>query len=220
VRYRVEDLASHAGVSVDTVRYYQARGLLAPPTREGRIAWYDGTHADRLAEIKRLSAEGFSLSQIEALAAGDDPLLRALVQGRGGDLDLDRRSLAVRAGVDENIVALAVEVGLLHPIEVDGHERFSSEAVDMLSAARAVLDAGVDLEAFAALAVRHAEHTEEVVNEAIALFRDLMERNHVDRRDAVVLIDTLVPHVVGLVASHFRQTLLARASDALIESDS
>ena len=37
---RVEDLARAADVSVDTIRFYQKRRLLPPPTRKGRIAWY------------------------------------------------------------------------------------------------------------------------------------------------------------------------------------
>jgi DNA-binding transcriptional MerR regulator len=217
VRYRVEELAVESDVSVDTIRYYQARGLLRPPQREGRIAWYGTGHLDRLEQIRRLSAEGFSLAQIEALDSDDDPLLHSLVARRRGDADLDRATLAARAGADEGIVALAVEVGLLHAIEVDDGERFHADAVEMLRAAQQVIEAGIDLEGFAALAVRHAEHTEEVVNEAIVLFRDLMERNDVDRAGAVATLEALVPQVVTLVASHFHQTLLARATDALVE---
>ena len=37
---RVEQLSARAEVSVDTIRYYQSKGLLDPPRREGRIAWY------------------------------------------------------------------------------------------------------------------------------------------------------------------------------------
>ncbi|MDQ3981976.1 MAG: MerR family DNA-binding transcriptional regulator, partial [Actinomycetota bacterium] len=33
MRYRVDELAARAGVSVDTVRFYQARGLLPQPER-------------------------------------------------------------------------------------------------------------------------------------------------------------------------------------------
>ncbi len=41
---RVEDLARAADVSVDTIRFYQKRRLLPPPTRRGRIAWYGPQH--------------------------------------------------------------------------------------------------------------------------------------------------------------------------------
>jgi DNA-binding transcriptional MerR regulator len=41
---RVEQLAAAADTSVDTIRYYQARGLLPAPTRKGRVAWYSQDH--------------------------------------------------------------------------------------------------------------------------------------------------------------------------------
>ncbi len=40
MRYRVDELAAQCGVSVDTVRFYQAKGLLQPGQREGRVSWY------------------------------------------------------------------------------------------------------------------------------------------------------------------------------------
>ena len=42
--YRVEKLAAVAGVRVDTLRFYQARGILPAPRREGRIALYGDDH--------------------------------------------------------------------------------------------------------------------------------------------------------------------------------
>ena len=53
-RWRVEDLAGRADVSVDTIRFYQKRRLLPPPIREGRVAWYGAEHLDRLARIREL----------------------------------------------------------------------------------------------------------------------------------------------------------------------
>jgi len=58
VRYRVEQLAAVCEVSVDTVRYYQSRSLLPQPEREGRVAWYDELHADR---IRRIAPDGVDL---------------------------------------------------------------------------------------------------------------------------------------------------------------
>ena len=55
-RWRVEDLAGRADVSVDTIRFYQKRRLLAPPLREGRVAWYGTEHLERLAPDPRTAA--------------------------------------------------------------------------------------------------------------------------------------------------------------------
>src|SRR3954447_24932284 len=68
---RVEDLARAADVSVDTIRFYQKRRLLPPPTRQGRIAWYGPQHAERLARIRELQQRGFSLSLIRRLLDGE-----------------------------------------------------------------------------------------------------------------------------------------------------
>ena len=67
---RVEELARRADVSVDTIRFYQKRQLLPPPERVGRIAWYDDEHVSRLARIKELQRDGFSLAVIRRLVAG------------------------------------------------------------------------------------------------------------------------------------------------------
>ena len=44
---RIDDLAREAGTTVRNVRAYQDRGLLAPPRREGRVAWYGEGHLVR-----------------------------------------------------------------------------------------------------------------------------------------------------------------------------
>ena len=69
--YRVEALAAKADVSVDTVRFYQSRGLLPPPRREGRVAWYGDEHVERLARIRRLQARGLNLVTIKRLLDGE-----------------------------------------------------------------------------------------------------------------------------------------------------
>ena len=65
MRYRVEQLAAACDVSVDTVRYYQTRGLLPPPAREGRVAWYGDRHAERIREVRELRRRGLTLAAIE-----------------------------------------------------------------------------------------------------------------------------------------------------------
>jgi DNA-binding transcriptional MerR regulator len=67
--YRMEELAEVAGLPVRTVRYYRERGLIAPPRREGRIAWYTGHHLARLRTITALLDRGHTLNGIADLAA-------------------------------------------------------------------------------------------------------------------------------------------------------
>ncbi|RDG34777.1 MerR family transcriptional regulator [Streptomyces corynorhini] len=63
------ELAREAGITVRTVRFYRERGLIQPPRREGRIAWYDGSHLARLRTIAALLERGHTLNGIAHLAA-------------------------------------------------------------------------------------------------------------------------------------------------------
>ena len=63
----VDQVAAAAGLGIDTVRYYQRLGLIPAPIRKGRRAAYHEDHVARLAEIRRLADDGFTLAQIGAL---------------------------------------------------------------------------------------------------------------------------------------------------------
>jgi MerR family mercuric resistance operon transcriptional regulator len=70
--FTIARLAKAADVGVETVRYYQRRGLIAvPKARSAAFRTYDQTHLDRLRFIKRAQAAGFSLEEIAELLALD-----------------------------------------------------------------------------------------------------------------------------------------------------
>lgn len=69
----VEELADAVGVTVRTVRYYQAEGLLPPPTRVGRSARYGPEHVERLALIGGLQERGLRLTAIRDVLAESAP---------------------------------------------------------------------------------------------------------------------------------------------------
>ena len=61
-------LAKRAGVSIDTVRYYEKSGLLAPQTRlASGYRRYGDRQLARLRFIRRAQELGFSLNDINAL---------------------------------------------------------------------------------------------------------------------------------------------------------
>lgn len=64
-------LAASAGVGVETLRFYQRKGLLETPQPKGKIRYYDETHLRRLTFIKRAQAAGFTLKEIEQLLCMD-----------------------------------------------------------------------------------------------------------------------------------------------------
>lgn len=69
----IGQFALAGGVNVETVRYYQRRGLLDTPTRlSGSIARYSQTELTRLRFIKRAQSLGFSLDEVMSLLSLDD----------------------------------------------------------------------------------------------------------------------------------------------------
>jgi MerR family transcriptional regulator, mercuric resistance operon regulatory protein len=64
-------LATAGGVGVETIRFYQRRGLLGTPTREGGFRRYGMEDVRRLRFIRKAQAAGFTLEQIAELLALD-----------------------------------------------------------------------------------------------------------------------------------------------------
>jgi DNA-binding transcriptional MerR regulator len=63
----IDELAHEFQLPVSTLRMYQHRGLLPPPERRGRIAYYGDDHVDRLRMLITLQERGFSLAAIKEL---------------------------------------------------------------------------------------------------------------------------------------------------------
>lgn len=68
VNLAIGRLAAAAGVHVETIRFYQRRGLLVPPARPlGGIRRYGAGHLRRLQFIRRAQSVGFTLEEISEL---------------------------------------------------------------------------------------------------------------------------------------------------------
>ncbi|MDQ3079644.1 MAG: MerR family transcriptional regulator [Pseudomonadota bacterium] len=68
-------LAIAGGIGVETIRFYQRKGLLAQPTRESGIRRYGSEDLRRLRFIRHAQAAGFTLDEIKDLLmldAGED----------------------------------------------------------------------------------------------------------------------------------------------------
>ena len=126
---RVEELSRRTELSVDTIRFYQKRGLLPPPAREGRIAWYGAEHLERVERIRELQAQGFTLAVARRvldgeLDASDAPLAlevsRAVVEEAEPLELLTLDDLAQRSGVPVSLLVAIGKEGFLVPRRVDG----------------------------------------------------------------------------------------------------
>ena len=67
----ISGLARSAGVNVETVRYYQRRGLIETPPRGAGVRRYGAQDVRRLGFIRSAQAAGFTLDQIGELLALD-----------------------------------------------------------------------------------------------------------------------------------------------------
>ncbi len=66
-------VAAGAGVNVETIRFYQRRGLLAEPTRRyGQIRRYAARDVARVKFVKAAQRLGFSLEEIGGLLRLED----------------------------------------------------------------------------------------------------------------------------------------------------
>jgi len=71
----VGKLAAAGGVGVETIRFYQRRGLLETPSRDDGIRRYGSEDVRRLRFIRQAQSAGFTLEEIReliALDAGED----------------------------------------------------------------------------------------------------------------------------------------------------
>jgi len=97
---RIGEIAAQAAVNVQTLRYYERRGLLPPPPRRGSgYRDYDATATERVRFIRHAQGLGFTLEEIGELLA-----LR--VDGGAACPDVERRARATIARVDQQLVAL------------------------------------------------------------------------------------------------------------------
>lgn len=66
----IGQLAKNAGVNIETIRYYERRGLIPePPRRESGYRQYGPDFVVRIQFIKRAQELGFSLNEIAELLA-------------------------------------------------------------------------------------------------------------------------------------------------------
>lgn len=107
----IGQLAKQAGVAIDTVRYYERNGLLAPA---GRLASgyrrYGKVEVMRLRFIRRAKSLGFSLDDVRTLLALSDERDIAKVRLTAANKrdEIDQRIVELqrmRAGLDNLIAA-------------------------------------------------------------------------------------------------------------------
>lgn len=225
MEYRIEQLARTAGVAVDTIRFYQGKGLLSAPRREGRVTWYGDSHVERLKRIKELQQQGFTLTVIQRFLAGEledsDEALVAAVTRPAAPAALTRAELAERSGVPEPLLANIEQAGLLVPIEGGEDPLYPADDLEAIAAGMKLLAAGVPVGALMELGKEHAAAVDRTAREAVDLFdRYVRERiqseggtTEAAERRLLETFNELLEASGTLVRHHFQRTLLRAARE-------
>jgi DNA-binding transcriptional MerR regulator len=228
MRYRVEQLAAACDVSVDTVRYYQSRGLLPQPEREGRVAWYGPEHVERIRQIRDLQRKGLTLAAIRRVVTGeldaaDADLAAAVAAARGeGDDDAEPLTLdefSARSGVPASLIQAVEREGIRFGKSQDSVERYTAADIEMVRTALRLLEFGLPLPDLLALAHQADLALRGLADRAVELFdehvrkpiRDTAGDEALAAQQMVEAFAELLPAVTHLVSNHFRRVLLESA---------
>lgn len=131
--YRLNELAKISGVNARNIRAYRERGLLDPPRRVGRSAFYDDYHLSQLRTINQLHRRGFNSAHIAeffaSLREGADladilGITRAVLGRPRPEADAREASVSAEAngeglaiGADSHEVRQLVEFGLAEVVD-------------------------------------------------------------------------------------------------------
>ena len=231
MEYRIEQLARTAGVAVDTIRFYQGKGLLDAPRREGRVTWYGDAHVERLRRIKELQQQGFTLTVIQRFLSGEleasDEALVAAVTHPAAPQTLTLPELAERSGVAEPLLASLEQAGLLVPIGGGDEPVYPADDLEAIAAGMKLISAGVPLGALMELGKEHAANVDRTARQAVDLFdRYVRERIQAEggtteaaERRLLETFNALLEASGVLVRHHFQRTLLRAAREHIEKRD-
>src|SRR4029077_5399640 len=225
MEYRIEQLARTAGVAVDTLRFYQGKGPLDAPRRDGRVTWYGDRHLERLRRIRELQQRGFTLTVIQRFLAGEletsDEALVAAVTRPVSPQTLTLTELAERSGVAAPLLASLEQAGLLVPLESEDEPLYPAEDLEAIAAGMQLIAAGVPLGALIELGKEYSAAVDRTARQAVDLFaQHVRERIQSEGGEAeaaerrlLELFNQLLEASGTLVRHHFQRTLLRAARE-------
>jgi len=231
MEYRIEQLARAAGVAVDTIRFYQGKGLLEAPRREGRVTYYGDAHVERLRRIKKLQQQGFTLTVIQRFLTGElepsDEALVAAVTHPTAPQTLSLPALAEQSGVAEPLLMSLQQAGLLVPIEGGDEPLYPADDLVAIAAGMKLIAAGVPIGALLELGKDYATAVDRTARQAVDLFdRYVRERIQAEggeteaaERRLLETFNDLLEASGTLVRHHFQRTLIRAARQHIEKKD-
>ena len=217
--WRIDDLAHEAGISVDTIRYYQREGLLPPGTRRGRTKRYGSEHLERLQQIRDLQARRFSLAAIRALLDERAGLVEVVFGDAGGSFDYG--ALVSGSGVSRSLADALRTVGVLRDPAEFGRDAYDATDLEMLSAVAELSRLGLPDHIVVGMCRIYASGVERMQAEVLSLFLgedDEWEPEELDafQDRAAANADKMVSHTQRL-AEYVHNRTLQRLTLAAIE---
>ena len=225
MEYRIEQLARAAGVAVDTIRFYQGKGLLEAPRREGRVTFYGDAHVERLKRIRELQQQGFTLTVIQRFLSGElkpsDEALVAAVTHPSAPQTLTLAELAERSGVAEPLLLSLEQAGLLVPTDDGDEPRYPADDLVAIASGMKLIAAGVPIGSLMELGKDYAAAVDRTARQAVDLFdRHVRERIQAEggeteaaERRLLQTFNELLEASGILVRHHFQRTLLRAARE-------
>ncbi|QYJ04422.1 MerR family transcriptional regulator [Nocardioides panacisoli] len=189
--FTVDELASASGLTVRTTRYYASLGLLPPPAKRGRMAWYDDTHLARLEMIRALQEHGFTLQAIEGYLASlpadaaleDLALQRAMLTAWAppGPQEISRRQLEKHAGrrLGEEQLRMLEDVGIVRRTEDERGARFTP--LQGFDVAVELLDLDIPMDGMRAAGAAISHHIDALATDLTRILRDEVVEPHRQR---------------------------------------
>lgn len=216
-QFTIDELAARTGTTVRTLRFYATEGLLPPPERRGRLAYYGPVHRLRLELIRTLQEHGYTLAAIERVLARvpldaspaeyavHSAVLAPWLPDRTEQVD--RAALERRLGrrMTEEELGYLVQLGAL---EASGPDTFAVSSA-MLGHALELIQLPVPTSVLQDSAALIDEHARAVANGLTDVFVQAIwgpyQRGELDHEQVVAMLTRLRPLAVqGLVGAFGR----------------